>query len=132
MQKCSNDNNPYCDYCGLIEDNLHLFTKCSRIKKIWTHYQPKLTKLIGKTDTPQQRLLTLNLENKNKSTRKLTLITIQIILFERWPSRNTTTNTTTHNNKQNKHTTTTHSTSTLQKTQTKRHMTSIQRSVLHK
>ena len=37
---------------GLTEDNLHLFTKCSRIQKIWTHYQTILTKLIGKTYTP--------------------------------------------------------------------------------
>ena len=57
MHKCSNDNNPNCDHCRLTEDNLHLFTKCSRILKIWTHYQPKLTKLIGKTYTPQQHLL---------------------------------------------------------------------------
>ena len=94
MHKCSNGNNPKCDHCGLTEDNLHLLTKCSRIQKIWTHYQPKLTKLIGKTYTPQQHLLTLNLKDKNKPTRKLTLTIIQIIPFEIWQSRN--------NNKYNK------------------------------
>ena len=92
----------------------------------------KTNKSNRKNLLPQQYLLTLNLKNKNKSTRKLTLTTIQIILFEIWPSRNTTTNTTTLNNKQNKHTIIKHSTSTLQETQTKRHTTSIQRSILQK
>ena len=72
----------------LTEDNLQLFTKCSRIQKIWTHYQPILTKLIGKTYTPQQHVLTLNVKNTNKDTRKLTLTIIQIILFEIRQSRN--------------------------------------------
>ena len=88
MQKCSKNNNPNCDHCGLTEDNLHLFTKCSGIQKIWKHHQPILTKLIGKTYTPQQYLLTLNVKNVNKDARKLTLTMIQIILFEIWQSRN--------------------------------------------
>ena len=33
MHKCSNDNISNCDHCGITEDNLHLFTKRSRIKK---------------------------------------------------------------------------------------------------
>ena len=88
MHKCSKKNNPNCDYCGLPEDNLHLFTKCSRIQKIWTQYQPMLTKLIGKTYTPTQHLLTLNVKNVNKETKKLTLTIIQIILYEIWQTRN--------------------------------------------
>ena len=88
MHKCSNDNNPNCDHCGLKEDNLHSFTKCSRIQKIWAHYQTILTKLIGKIYTPQQHLLTLNVTNTNKRIRKLTLTRIQIILFEIGQSRN--------------------------------------------
>ena len=85
MLKCSNDNK---SNCGLTKDNLHLFTKCSRIQKTWTHYQTILTKLIGKTYTPQQHLLTLNVKNTNKHIRKLTLTIIQTILFEIWQSRN--------------------------------------------
>ena len=41
-----------------------------------------------KTYTLQQQLLLLKYKNKNKPTRKLTLITIQIILFEIPQSRN--------------------------------------------
>ena len=88
MHKYSKENNPNCDYCRLLEDNLHLFTKCSRIQQIWTQYQPVLTKLIGKTYTPTQHLLTLNVENVNKETKKLTLTIIQIILYEIWETRN--------------------------------------------
>ena len=88
MPKCSKDNNPNCDYCGLTEDNLDLVIKCIRIQKIWTHHQTILTKLIGKTYTPQQHLLSLNVLNTYKYTRKLTLTIIQIILFEIWRSRN--------------------------------------------
>ena len=43
MHKCSKENNPHCEYCGLTEDNLYLFTKYPRIQQIWTHYQPILT-----------------------------------------------------------------------------------------
>ena len=57
MHNCSNDNNPNCDDYGLTEDNLHLFPKCSRTQKIWTHFQPILTNLIEKTYTPQQHLM---------------------------------------------------------------------------
>ena len=88
MPKCSKDNNPNCDYCGLTEDKLDLVIKCIRIQKIWTHHQTILTKLIGKIDTPQQHLLSLNVLNTYKYTRKLTLTIIQIILFEIWRSRN--------------------------------------------
>ena len=88
MPKCSKDNNPNCDYCGLTEDNLDLVIKCVRIQKIWTHHQTILTKLIGKTYTPQQHLLSLNVLNTYKYTRKLTLTIIQIILLEIWRSRN--------------------------------------------
>ena len=52
------------------------------------HYQTILTKLMGKTYTPQQHLITLNVINTNKHIRKLTLTIIQIILFEIWQSRN--------------------------------------------
>lgn len=64
------------------------FITCTRIKKIWTHYQTILTELIGKRYTRQQHLLTLNFSNTNKYTRKLTLAIIQIILFKIWQSRN--------------------------------------------
>ena len=51
--KCSNVNKPSCDHCGITEDNLHLFEKCSRIPKLWTPCQTILTKLIRKTYSPQ-------------------------------------------------------------------------------
>ena len=60
--KCSNSNNPSCDHCGLIEDYLHLFTKCIRIQKIWKHCKPYLTKLTSQTYTPQQHTLTLTIK----------------------------------------------------------------------
>ena len=88
MYKCSNDNITNCDHCGLTEDNLHLFTICSKIQNILTHYQTILTKLIGKTYIPQQHLLILNIKNANKHIRKLTLTIIQLILLEIWQSRN--------------------------------------------
>ena len=72
MHKCLNNQNPKCDYCGLNEDNIHLFINC----------------------TPQQYTFTLNTSNTNKFTTNLTVIVIQIILFEIWQSRN--------NNKYNK------------------------------
>ena len=88
MPKCSKDNNPNCDYCRLTEDNLDLVIKCIRIQKIWTHHQTILTKLIGKTYTPQQHLLSLNVLSTYKYTRKSTLTIIQIILLEIWRPRN--------------------------------------------
>ena len=94
MHKCTKDINPKCDQCGYAEDNIHLFTKCPRIKKIWTHYQPSLTKLTGKNYNPQQHLLTLSVTNLHKHATKLTLTIIQIILHKISESRN--------NNKQDK------------------------------
>ena len=49
---------------------------------------PILTKLIGKTYTSQQHLLTLNVKNENKETKKLTLTITQIMLYEIWETRN--------------------------------------------
>ena len=89
IHKCSKENNPNCEHCGLKEDNLQLFTKCTRIQKIWEHFQPYLTKLTGKTYTPQQHLRTGNIKKISSNTRKLILtITPQIILYEIWQSRN--------------------------------------------
>lgn len=47
-----------------------------------------LTRLTGKTYTPQQHLLTQNIKNTNNTTRKLTLTITQIKLYEVWQSRN--------------------------------------------
>ena len=88
MHKCSKNNNPNCDHCGNIEDNLHLFTKCPRIKKLWTRYELILTKPTRKTNTPQGHLLTQSAQNSNKHITKLTLTIIQIILYEIWETRN--------------------------------------------
>ena len=85
--ECSNNINSNCDHCGRIEVNIHLFTKCPRIKKLWTHYKPTLTTLTEKTNTPKEHLLMLNVRNPTKHTTKLTLTIIQIILYEIWESR---------------------------------------------
>ena len=93
MHKSSRDNNPNCDCCGLTEDdNVHLFLYCTIIKTIWTHYQTVFPKLTGKYYTPQHHLLTLNISNTNKHTRKLTLTIIQIILIPKNTNANTATN----------------------------------------
>ena len=47
MHKCTQDINPKCNYCQNIENNLHLFTECQRIDKIWAYYQTHLAKLTG-------------------------------------------------------------------------------------
>ena len=82
MNKCSKEINPNCDYCGLTEDNLHLFIQCKRITKIWTHYQTTFTKLTGTRHTLQQHLLTLNVSHTNKNNTKLIITIIQVMLFK--------------------------------------------------
>lgn len=88
IHKWWNDKNPNCNHCGQTEDDLHLFTKCIIVQHVWKHYQPIPTQLLGKTYTSQQHLLTLNVKNSNKNTKKLTLTITQIILYEIWQSRN--------------------------------------------
>ena len=88
MYKCSKNINPNCEHCGLSEDNLHLFIKCTRISKVWKHYQPLLTKLLRKSHTPLQYTLTISIISTHKHTIKLTLTIIQLILFEICQSRN--------------------------------------------
>ena len=88
MHKCSNNINPNYDHCGRTEDNIRLLTKCPRIKKLWTHYEPILTKLTEETNTPQEHLLMFNVKNSPKHTTKLTLTIIEVILYEIWESRN--------------------------------------------
>ena len=68
MHKCSKDNNPNCNHFELTEDNLHLFTKCLRIQKIWAHHQTIFTKMIGKIYTLQKHLLTLNVTKTNEKS----------------------------------------------------------------
>ena len=47
------DLSPNCDHCQMTEDNIHLFTTCNRVKKIWTYFQPTYKKLSKmKTYTP--------------------------------------------------------------------------------
>ena len=87
MHKCTRDINPKCDHCRQTED-CTLFIQCSRIKKIWTYYQPTLTKLTGKKYNTEQHLLTLSVNKLNKHTTKLTLTIIQIIIHKIWESRN--------------------------------------------
>ena len=76
---------------GPTDDNLHLFYNMHKNKKnldALSNNNYRTEELIGKSYTPQRHLLTLNFSNTNKYTRKLTLATIQIILFEIWQSRN--------------------------------------------
>ena len=88
MHKCTYHIKPNCDYCKQIEDNIHLFHKCPRISRIWTNYQPTLTKLTNTQNEPEQHILTLSTINQNKLTTKLLLTIIQIILYEIWTARN--------------------------------------------
>ena len=88
MHKCTKEINPKCDHCRKTGDNIHLFTKYPRINKIWTYYQPILTKLTGKNYSTEKHLLTLSVNKLNKQTTKLTLTLIQIIIHEFWESRN--------------------------------------------
>ena len=83
-----NDINPKCNYCQHVENNIHLFTECPRINKIWAHYQPYLTKMTGNKNSPQQHILTLSVRKQNKHTTKLILTIIQIIIHEIWTTRN--------------------------------------------
>lgn len=76
------------DYCNRTEDNIHLFTTCPRIDKIWANYQPILTKLTNNHSKLEQHILTLSAANQNKTTTNLLLTIIQIILYEIWTTRN--------------------------------------------
>ena len=84
MHKCTHDIKPHCDYCNRIEDNIHLLTTCPRIDKIWANYQPTSTKLTNNHSKLEQHILTLSTVNQNKTTTKLLLTIIQIILYEIW------------------------------------------------
>ena len=53
--------------------NLHLFIHCTRIRKIWKHYQTILSKLTGQHYNPQKYLFTLTDPNTNKYITKLTI-----------------------------------------------------------
>ena len=88
MHKCTHDVKPNWDYCRQIENNLHLFITCPRIKKIWTDYQPFLTKLTNTQNKPEEHILTLSTAKQNKPTTKLLLTIIQIILYEICTTRN--------------------------------------------
>ena len=88
MHKCTSDTNPNCNYCNQIENNIHLFTKCPRINKVWTHYKPILTKLTTKQYQPQQHLLTISVKNQHTHITKLMLTITQIIIYEIWITRN--------------------------------------------
>ena len=82
MHQCTQGINLKCNYCQNIENNLHLFTECRRIDKIWAYYQTHLAKLTGQKNSPQQHLLTVGANKHNKHTPKLILTIVQIILYE--------------------------------------------------
>ena len=88
MHKCTQEINPKCNHCQKTETNLHLFTECHRIDKVWTYYQTYLTKLTGQKNSPQQHILTLSANKQSKHTTKLILTIVQIIIYEIWTSRN--------------------------------------------
>ena len=88
MHKCTRDVKPNCDYYRQIENNIHLFITCPRIRQIWTGYQPILTKLTNIQNKPEEHILTLSTANQNESTTKLLLTITQIILYEIWKTRN--------------------------------------------
>ena len=80
--------NPYRNYCHKTEDNLPLFTTCSRIQNIWKYFQPIYNKLAKKAHTPQEHILTLSSNNLNSNNNKLVLTLTQIIIYEIWQARN--------------------------------------------
>ena len=88
MHKCTHDVKPNCDYCRQVENNMHLFVTCPRMNQIWTDYQAILTKLINIQNKSEEQILTLSTANQNKSTTKLLLTIIQIILYKLWTRRN--------------------------------------------
>ena len=79
---------PTCDYCNIKEDNIHLFTTCTRVKKIWKYFQPTYEKLTKQQYTPQQHMFTLSAINLNSKNKKLILTLTQLIMYEIWTYRN--------------------------------------------
>ena len=70
---------PNCDHYHNTEDNIHLFTTCSRLKKIWAYFHRQYT--------PQQHIFTLSVTNFNSKNKKLVLTLTQIIMYKIWTSR---------------------------------------------
>ena len=79
---------PTCNYCNTKEDNIHLFTTCTRVKKIWKYFQPTNEKLTKKQYTPRQHIVTLSTNNLNSKNKKLIITLTQLIMYEIWTSRN--------------------------------------------
>ena len=82
ISKDTTDLTPNCNYCNKIEDNIHLFKTCDRIRKIWAYFQPYCRQLTKRNYTPQQHLFILTSNNINFKTKKLILILTQIIIYE--------------------------------------------------
>ena len=74
-----------CDHWHIKEDNIHLFTTCARVNKIWKPTYEKLTK---RQHTSQQHTFTLSANNLNSKNKKLILTLTQLIIYEIWTSRN--------------------------------------------
>ena len=88
MHKCSIKSNPSCVHCGFTEDNIHLFTKFTRISKIWKHCQPLLTKLLWKAHNTIQQLLTLSIKKQKQIYCKINTNNNTSSSTEIWQSRN--------------------------------------------
>ena len=76
-----------CNYCHLLEDNLHLFTTCNKIKNIWKNYEPIYIKLTNKNHSPDQHILTLSSNVKSNKCKKLITTLTHIITYEIWESK---------------------------------------------
>ena len=61
---------------------------CTRVKQIWTYFQPTYEKLTKRQHTPQQHTFKLSANNLNSKNKKLILTLTQIIMYEIWTSRN--------------------------------------------
>ena len=79
---------PTCDYCNIKDDNIHLCTTCTRVKKIWKYFQPTYEKPTKQQYIPQQHIFTLRANNLNPKDKKLIPTLTQLIMYEIWTSRN--------------------------------------------
>ena len=89
VYNCSRDKKNLttnCNHCHLPEDNVHLVTTYKRIKNIWKNYETSFHKLTNKNHLPEQHLLSLSSNVKNKKYKRLITTLTQIIKNKSIPS----------------------------------------------
>ena len=80
---------PLCDWCNIVEDNLHMFGNCQKVQALFGYFLDVLKKVCNIENVNIQNLLYLDTQNIGRQKRNTQVVLTSTFISTIWYNRHT-------------------------------------------